>query len=496
MFLPKFVPALFAGKYSPTAIFCLLLGSAYLAYLTLRAFFIPATMDESFSILQYVPKSIWQILTYDYPVPSANNHILNTLSIKFFTALAGTNLLSARLGNLLAGALFVFAGAWLTRRLFQNPWAIAAGLVFWLANPYLAEFFSVGRGYGMSIGLMTGSICFAFRYFERQSLFDFTAAMAVAWLAVSANFTLLNFYLCLSGIFFLELLQNKPSNRARWSIFLGFHLLLILLMYLPVTRMLDFKEFEKFGTSGFFQDTVQSFVHSFFQGNEFLGGKTLETAGALLPAGVVFAALFFFGKWANHRFRWTPRLFLAALLPGTLAANASVTLLTDATWLPARANCFFYPLLVLSCFVTGHWLAQHKFTARSKPLLIALAFSSCLAMKRTANLSYMREWWFDRDTIVILDYLKNLHIQEKRTEPIRFNCHWGYSLSFNFHLKSNWGRYAQYVQPDLIWRDIPEPEDDFEFFYIEAKNWERLSSAYELVWALEPGQRLLLRKKK
>ncbi|MCF8245199.1 MAG: glycosyltransferase family 39 protein [Saprospiraceae bacterium] len=473
----------------------LFLATAYVAYLTLRAFLIPATIDESFSILYYVPKDIWAILTYDYPEPSANNHILNTLTIKFLTGIFGSNLLSARLGNLLAGALFAGAGVWLVRRLFSHPITRVAGLFVWLANPYLAEFFSIGRGYGMSIGLMAFSICHAFRFFEKQTGKAFLLSLMSAWLAVAASFTLLNFYCCLSAVFFLFLWQNARRNWRWWLAFFSSHLLLLGLTYLPVIRMLGNKEFEKFGVTGFFEDTVRSSIRHFFYGKGLLGAHTVEVASILLSIFLGAAAIIFLVRWATNHFRWTPNLLLNALLPGTVAVNLAMTLLTDAAWLPARSCLFFYPLLVISFYATGQWLVGTAARRYLRPLLLAMALASAIIPIRAFNLSQSREWWFDRDSFVILDYLKNLYIQEARTEPISFDSYWLFSLSLKFHIQSNNGRYAKYVQPEMIWLETPKPTDNYEFFYGETKNFHQFSDRYEMVWVLEPGQRALFRRK-
>jgi hypothetical protein len=469
-----------ARTLSPADCLLLFFGLAYLAYLTLRAFLIPATIDEAYSILVYVPKSVWAILTYDYADPIANNHILNTLAIKFLTQIFGTNLLSARLANLMAGLLFTGAGI---------------GLVLWLANPYLAEFFSIGRGYGMSIGLMAVSVCFAWHFFEKNRLRTFTASLVFAWLSVAANFTLLNYYACLSGIFLVFLWQNRLTRWPWPTVFFTAHVLLALLMYLPVTRMMSAGEFEKFGVTGFYQDTVQSFIRAFFYGKEFLGGRTFEVADVALPLFFGMAALMFFFKWIKTQFRWTSGLFMAALLPVTVAVNVAMTLATDAEWLPARTNSFFYPLLVLAFLMVGKWLVVTRFSRWVRPVLLVLAFSSGLSLNRSANLEQSREWWYDRDTLHVLDYLKNLYIQEKRTAHISFTSRWQFSLSFKFHLQSNWGGYAKYVQPEMPWRKIPEPEDDFEFFYGEIESFSQFSDRYEMVWVLEPRQRALFRRR-
>ncbi|MBK7567822.1 MAG: hypothetical protein IPI31_08335 [Bacteroidetes bacterium] len=59
----------------------LLIGCLLTAYLVARAIILPITIDEGGTFYNAVPRSVWDIITYVDPSP--NNHILNTLLIKF-----------------------------------------------------------------------------------------------------------------------------------------------------------------------------------------------------------------------------------------------------------------------------------------------------------------------------------------------------------------------------------------------------------------------------
>lgn len=487
-------------------IWLIAIGAAYCIYLIFRAFLIPATIDEAYSVLYYVPLKTWDILTYNYPSPSANNHILNTFSIKFWGLFFGQNLLSARLANLMAGALYAGCGIWLVRQLFEHPMAKIAGLVLWLENHYLAEFFSIGRGYGMSIGFMALSICGFYSFVKSLKTNHLALTMVAAWLAVASNFTLLNYYCCLSAILFVILLTTSEQRRGgsepprrlmgKWrqmALFFTSHLLLATLMYLPVTRMLAANEFVKFGVSGFFEDTVQGFVRSFFLGQQFLANGMFKVAELLLVAYFLAACLLLLAQWLLTR-KWTLRLLLAALFPGTVIVNIAITLLTDAAWLPARTCVFFYPLLAVSLFMNGLWLVEHN-RQRFRTPLLAMSLASAIFFTRAVNLRQSHEWWFDRDSFTVLDYLENMYETEHRTKPISFNSHWLFSNSLKFHLTSNWGNYAQYIQPDMNWRETPEPQDNYEFFYTEMKDYPKLAEDYQIVLELEKNSRVLLRKR-
>ena len=472
------------------------IGTAYLCYLLIRALMVPMTIDEGYSIMTYVDKPVWQIVTYDYDGISANNHILNTLSIKFFSAIFGMNLLTARLAVLLGALLYVGVGIAFARRLFSDAWSGLALLLLWLGNPYLAEFFAIGRGYGLSIGLMAFSIWHGWRWLQQpeSALRPLLGALAGAWLAVAANFTLLSYYLFLSGVILWQLLGQREKRRQgaiAWGVTTA---LLALFLYSPLRALIRAEEFEKFGVNGFYKDMLYTFVRCGFRGAEYFGSETYPRfAWGVVAVGalVLLAGLI---RMIRQRGRWDATLWLIALLPGVMAVNAVMTLSTQATWLPGRTNVFFYPLLVLSiCGAVANFPATLRLPRQL--LLQALALPVAFHFFYCANLSESFEWWFDRDTFKVLDYVKNVHIEEKRSDRIRFNCYWVYNPSFTFHLKNGPGNYKAHIEPDISWIPMPKPEDNYEFFFADRERKDALLNDYEVVWVVQPGDRYLLRKK-
>ena len=470
------------------------IGIAYLCYILARVLLLPITIDEGYSIMTYVDKPVWQIITYQYDGISANNHILNTLSIKFFSAVFGMNLLTARLGVLLGAVLYVWTGIAFARRLFPEVWSGMGLLFLWLGNPYLAEFFAIGRGYGLSIGLMAFSIWQLWRWLQQPTQGALMGALAAAWLAVSANFTLLSYYLFLSGVILWHLLSQGEKRRQgfmAWGISTA---LLMLFLYSPLRALIKAEEFEKFGVNGFYKDMLYTFVRCGFRGAEYFGSETYPRFAWGIVALSALLLLVGLVRMFRQKGRWDATLWLVALLPGVMAVNAAITLSTQATWLPGRTNVFFYPLLALS-FCGALTCFPARFRVPRQVLLQLMALPMAFHLLYCANVTESFEWWFDRDTFKVLDYVKNVHLEEKRADRIRFNCVWLYNPSFTFHLKNGPGQYNAHIEPDISWISVPKPEDQCEFFYADRERKDALLNDYEVVWVVQPGDRYLLRKK-
>src|ERR1700758_5553931 len=107
------------------------------------------TIDESDTYLHWVNSSFMDIISYERP--GTNNHILNTLLMKFSQALFGSSELALRLPNITAHFFYLLFSFKIFTK-YCKPHAI---LFFVLinANPFLIDFFSLGRGYGFAIAL-------------------------------------------------------------------------------------------------------------------------------------------------------------------------------------------------------------------------------------------------------------------------------------------------------------------------------------------------------
>ena len=165
-----------------------------------RAIRVPLTYDEAAAFLRYIAAD--PLSLFDFSV--ATNHLLNTLLTKLFSTLAGTSEVVLRMPSLIGYGLYLYFSLLILRRLTYRAIAIAAFLLL-NVNPYLLDYFALSRGYGLSLGLLSGAIFFLLelvgdpepglppnRHLPR--------ALALATAAVMANFSLLNVYLAIAGI--------------------------------------------------------------------------------------------------------------------------------------------------------------------------------------------------------------------------------------------------------------------------------------------------------
>lgn len=440
------------------AIFCSAAGVLLFAYTSLRAVRLSFTFDESLSYLTFV-RGPWSALL-DLRSPLApNNHFLNTLLLRALVPLAGSSEWALRLPNLLAHLLFLTASWHLVRRL-GSPWLAAAGFLVVNANPFVLDFFSLSRGYGLSLAGLEAALAAAVGALDREGPGagrGELAALAFASLAVLANFPCVIFLACLAaGILWrrwragrsllpamaLSLPAGAAAAMALW-VFRGQHLL-----YFG-------------GREGFWKDTVGSLLRVSFYGH-------LPSAAAVMALEVAIAVVVVACAAALLR-RWragdpgaladfAPYLLLLGCAVLSVAAHA----LLGVRYLISRGALLYYPLFAHS--LLGLLGSPGRIAVRRVSAFAAVAFAVLVGANfaRAANLSYDLTWKNESQTREFFDDLEALHRAEPERSP---SC---LAVSWVMHYSALYYRETRHLDWIAEVRDIPPrtaPAPDCESYF-------------------------------
>ena len=193
----------------------------FLGFATLRADRVPLTYDEAASYIRYIDTSVpsdfdtGPLSIFNFEV--ATNHFLNTVLTRAFYLVAGGREIVLRMPNLIGYAMFMgFSLLILQRR--ARPVVATAGFLLLNLNPYVLDFFTLSRGYGISLGFLMGSLHYVLKCVER-ALAGESACRDTPWVfvfaagAVLANFALLTVYISILGVLLLTgVLQNTGGR--------------------------------------------------------------------------------------------------------------------------------------------------------------------------------------------------------------------------------------------------------------------------------------------
>jgi len=189
----------------------------FIIFEVLRAVRVPFTIDEASTYLNYLSSNVLAV----FDLNSANNHFLNTLLAKIAWTLGGSSEFVLRVPNLLGYFIYLLFSFRILDRFVKNKVIVICGYLLLNLNPYVLDFFSLCRGYGLSLGFLMAALFFFFSFLDtmtrspKEGYRDLSRSLAAASLAVLSNFSLLNVYLSLIVLAggFMIFLNFKDRRR-------------------------------------------------------------------------------------------------------------------------------------------------------------------------------------------------------------------------------------------------------------------------------------------
>jgi hypothetical protein len=374
------------------------------AYLVARAESLSFTHDESLSYLNYVKRPISSVLLSRET--DANNHPLNTAAMKLGELLFGPSELALRWSAVLAFVVYAVALFVILRRVERLSIRVL-GLVLGLANPYVLDFFSLARGYGLALAAVAVSVMFTLGYVERPRPLAATAATVFGAIAVLANFATLTYFLAALFVILLRTLLpaatgGRPVSLGRLGAALALPTIgVVFLAVLPLARLRSEDELYFGGDRGFWEDTVQSVIaSSLYRRSDLLSVVLVVLVAVIVAGGAVAAAV-------GMRTRNLP-LHAAAfiLLAGPALVSTVEHHILGVPFLIDRTALFFVPLFAIWLALAADALARDiRFTAAVRWSTVLIGAAACVNLATAANTSYALDWRYDADTEEVMTEL-------------------------------------------------------------------------------------------
>lgn len=410
-----------------------------LIYIIYKAFHLSFTHDESYTYLHYVHQGFMDIISYK--TPYTNNHILNTVLIKYSEELFGNSEIVLRLPNILAFILYsVFAILFLQKKC---PNLLLPFYLLLTLHPFLLEFFALARGYGLSIGFLMMSVYFISRYLmepKSGSLIWFNLA---AFLAVMSNFSLLNYYaaaLIAFNLYTYLLLKTRTNDIQSFSFFklnkINFVSLLIsgMVLYEPLRRLSKIGLLDFGGKNGFLADTVGSSIDDLFYEMPaplFLS-VLIKAFIVFVCFGILFLIIINLIKRNSGFFeRYAFLVFVNLTLYSIVLITQVQHLLLGNDYYIHRFALFLYPLFVLNLIAA---LDYFYIKTGTISLLISYCFAGILFYNFSLNynLNHFKEWRYDKDTKEVMQKLIAEHTNNP-DKKIQLGISWLFEPTTNFY---------------------------------------------------------------
>ena len=408
-------PVAASNDRTTSAICMIILSGLLLAYATLRAVEVGITWDEAFSWLEFTRKGT--LLPFGpFRAMAANNHYLNAWLTYLTTGVLGVSELTLRLPALTAFALYLYYTGRLSLEL-PSPLLRVSAFVVLNGNPYVLDFFSLARGYGLAYALLAGSLWYLYRFLQAGlQVRHSRASLGLAILAMAAHLTLIHFVIALTVVLVLATILLAPAGPGlgrRVAHALKVHAVGLSAVALSlaaaafvIQKLRKVDSFFYGGTTSFWHDTLLGVFDASLYGRRYsalLGPEAgtssfrlsvlLGALAILLMAGAIRLSTTAARRPSRPRDLYLPAL--VALVCGCALATIAQHQLFGVPYLGSRTGAY---LLVLATFAFV-FLADAVARAGRRwqyGLPVAAGFVAAHLLN-CLNLTYALEWKLDAD---------------------------------------------------------------------------------------------------
>ncbi len=444
--------------------------------------------DEGLTLKHFVPKSYTDILNLTGNISAlyANNHPFNTVLIKFFTSFLGLSEITFRLPALLGQLVFLIASYQIVKLMFIQWWKRSLALSLLVFHPFLIDFFSVGRGYGLSLGLLMAGIFFMLKAVDKpvsKNLKYGELGLFFSGLSAAGNLTFL--YVYFSFLICHFFITWRIFGRVRPLLFmrgLMFSLIPVLLIY---GRNFS-KAYEEGvysdagGKGGFWIDTLPSIVQvTLYKTTSSISYKMIR---------IIFLAATMTGFWAILRARKPASIFLSAVFLLTSLGIYLATKIFDLSSIKERYVIFLIPLM--SLFILSIWKSLDKVNKKflGRGLIVGFLILLIGHYLTSIQFDYYYTWKYDRFTkkafYTILENYKGLD----KSRPVSIGASWVFEPSLNFYIKKENAAFITSVSRKTT-------NNEYDYYYIfdnfqndvdaiqghpQIENMEEIKTKYDL----------------
>jgi len=395
-------------KLGKTQLAYFLIGVIFFLYISTRAIRLGATFDEIMTIEGPVKLSfVGMFLKFS---PLANNHLLNTFLIKVLFSLGNESLVIARLPNVLSFILYSYFGYKIALKALSPLLGLGCFLLL-LSNPFLLDFFSLARGYGLSLSFLMGALYFCSEHLKSPAPSTLSRSLLFASLSVISVLSMIYFWICLAALLSVIPLLKKDLVTFKKSLISSslIGLALFCVISLPTMRLIDAHALVYGGNTSFYNDTLLSLTRYSLYHFETTRATylTLNSSLAIL-ALVTLASYAYKQEWISLK-----SLFLAILiLPISLIVLSHH--LAGVLYPINRVALFIYPIFILCLSLFLNDLKRHWGVS----IILCLTAISSINFISNATSYKTVLWSFESHTEEILKRVNEQACQEGKVKTL------------------------------------------------------------------------------
>lgn len=435
------------------------MGCLIFSYIAIRSVLLDITYDEAWTLKDFVSLSISNIFTYS-PC-DANNHLLNTILIKFFYFILPNTIFVARIPNVLASILFILFSYKICQKFFSEKIAVLSFILL-LVNPFLLDFYCQARGYGLGLAFQMGSIYYFLSYIQDSNSKNVFFLLFFSFLSVLSVFVMINFFIAeICIIILISFLRSSLySIKSNILYSASFSLCLALIIYIPIIKLIESHSLYYGGRTSFYFDTLGSLM----QFSLYLPSIKAEVYTILnyfLFTFIVIISLSFLHK---QKLISVKNGILLILFLCIIAVIFQFYLF-GTLYVLDRAALYFYPLFILAFSFSLNDIKIIKF---KNILLFIICLTFCINFVKNVNFNKTALNFFEAHTEHIF-YLINEN-GKKENKIMKLDFSWPFQSSFRYYIDTK-----KYPNIELIKNpyDRADVNLDFDYYVFLNKHLER-----------------------
>jgi uncharacterized membrane protein len=409
-------------------------------YSFIRAGKLSFTYDEATTFLLIYSKN------FNYLFCSANNHLLNSLFVWILSRYFGNSEFILRFPNILAHLIFLFY-AFKLCQLIEFKGLRLFIFILLNINPFLLDYFSLSRGYGLSVACLSASLYFLVKdlNFSEVNGTDRDRFSSILWgaLAVLANLSTLHYYLALVTAFVcLDFMKGRMKPFSKWlmhnlkSIIVCLVVGAVLVHFIRL--MIEMRQLYFGGTNGFWEDSVNSLLYSCFYYKSY-SVLVCRIIKGFIACVFVSGGLFGLYEWTIQK---NPtRLSLLFIILAFAVISPILQFWLFKTRLPIeRTALFYFPLFIfLLAFLLDEIVKTWNLRFVKGLILFMSITMTAIGIYHfscTGNLNYAFYDRFNADSKEAMEVLKRIH--EQKGGDIKIGSGWQQKTTIDYYrLKEN-----------------------------------------------------------
>ena len=446
----------------------MILSALLLFYTGWKAVVISFTHDESRSFNLFVPQNFMDIISLKKP--DANNHLLNTLFMKYSSMFFGNSEFALRWHSVASHLIYILF-TWLIVSRTSSALIAFSGFVLLNVNPFLLDYFSLARGYAMALAFISVSVYFIIRYVESKRMKHVVFSLVFASLAALSGFSFLILYpavVLVINLFWCSENKNfSASGLMKMNrVVILVSLILGIICYEPVRRLIKFECLYFGGETGFFHDTVVSVINAVIQGQPYYNPAALALkifiVASFLTMFVAALSEFYFKKMSALQEKFVIAFLLLAF---AFVISEMQHFILGTRFLFHRTAIFFVPLFCLAfIFFISDFYAGEKLRVPGRLALVIVASAFFIHTIFCLNVSSISAWRFDSETKQMLGELERLSQREKPV-PVRLGISWFFEPTVNFYRTTK--KYSWLPKATRV--DFRKAE--YDYYYLSAEDF-------------------------